>query len=303
MAQDSDGGGSGWDQATNSTQDLGPNPGSLGALGMPSYGTIGSALGGLVGMATGVPGLGSLGGFAGGYLDAENMNGMLSAAGLAPSINSRDAAFSAATPFGGFGVFGLSAEEQMYGALGLPAPGTPFGMPGHEVGEDPAAAAAAAEQAAMTAGQPSPGFGGTYGYGTDPANGIGSGDFGAASAAGRGETVGPDNSYGGYGGGYGGGSEGGGMGGSSDSASDGPGAGGGVGADGGVGSGGDAWMSGGYTGAGQDGAVQPAQPAGTVHEGEVVIPARMVQHYGLPLLMGLVDGSVPRSRLAELAGV
>ena len=59
----------------------------------------------------------------------------------------------------------------------------------------------------------------------------------------------------------------------------------------------------GYTGAGQDGAVQPAQPAGTVHEGEVVIPARMVQHYGLPLLMGLVDGSVPRSRLAELAGV
>lgn len=58
---------------------------------------------------------------------------------------------------------------------------------------------------------------------------------------------------------------------------------------------------GGYTGHGDDGVVQRDQPAGTVHEGEIVIPAPMVKHYGLDLLMGLVNGNVPKNRLAELA--
>jgi hypothetical protein len=62
------------------------------------------------------------------------------------------------------------------------------------------------------------------------------------------------------------------------------------------GEGGGAWMSGGYTGPGH-----PAQPAGTVHRGEVVIPAEMVARYGLRPLMALVEGSVPPSRLAALA--
>jgi len=61
------------------------------------------------------------------------------------------------------------------------------------------------------------------------------------------------------------------------------------------------FKAGGYTGAGHDGEVDPSEPAGTVHEGEVVIPAHAVQHYGLDLLMGLVSKQVPRSRLAELA--
>lgn len=47
------------------------------------------------------------------------------------------------------------------------------------------------------------------------------------------------------------------------------------------------WQRGGYTGAGSDGVVQPGQPAGTVHEGEVVIPAHQVQQHGLGPLMAL----------------
>ena len=37
------------------------------------------------------------------------------------------------------------------------------------------------------------------------------------------------------------------------------------------------FMKGGYTGAGHDGVVQPHKPAGTVHEGELVIPHHMVK--------------------------
>ncbi len=64
---------------------------------------------------------------------------------------------------------------------------------------------------------------------------------------------------------------------------------------------GEGWMDGGYTGHGDDGMVQRELPAGTVHEGEVVIPADMVKYYGLDMLMGLVNGDVPKNRLAELA--
>ena len=37
------------------------------------------------------------------------------------------------------------------------------------------------------------------------------------------------------------------------------------------------WQSGGYTGAGRDGKVQPGRVAGLVHEGELVIPHRVVR--------------------------
>lgn len=60
------------------------------------------------------------------------------------------------------------------------------------------------------------------------------------------------------------------------------------------------WMRGGYTGAGADGAVQAARPAGTVHEGEVVIPAAQVARYGLSPLMMLARGVAQPSRLASL---
>lgn len=63
----------------------------------------------------------------------------------------------------------------------------------------------------------------------------------------------------------------------------------------GAGEGGN-WRDGGYTGPGH-----PASPAGTVHKGEVVIPAEMVARYGLRPLMALVEGTVPPSRLAALA--
>lgn len=57
------------------------------------------------------------------------------------------------------------------------------------------------------------------------------------------------------------------------------------------------WMRGGYTGPGH-----PAEPAGTVHRGEVVIPAAAVQQYGIAPLMMLARGQVPPSRLAALLG-
>lgn len=61
-----------------------------------------------------------------------------------------------------------------------------------------------------------------------------------------------------------------------------------------------AWMRGGYTGSGPDRVVQPTQPAGTVHEGEVVIPAAQVARYGLAPLMMLAQGKAAPSKLATL---
>lgn len=55
------------------------------------------------------------------------------------------------------------------------------------------------------------------------------------------------------------------------------------------------WMGGGYTGPGH-----PTEPAGTVHKGEVVIPAGQVQRYGLAPLLMLARGQVEPSRLSAL---
>lgn len=57
------------------------------------------------------------------------------------------------------------------------------------------------------------------------------------------------------------------------------------------------WRHGGYTGDGADDWVQVTRPAGTVHEGEVVIPAEMVRRYGLQGLLALVNGAAPRGLL------
>ena len=85
---------------------------------------------------------------------------------------------------------------------------------------------------------------------------------------------------------------------------------GGMGADGsdGPGGDGDGWMVGGYTGAGPDGVVQPDQPAGTVHEGEVVIPAQQVQQHGVEPLMALAGpgakmGQPPMPGRGALGGI
>lgn len=62
------------------------------------------------------------------------------------------------------------------------------------------------------------------------------------------------------------------------------------------------YRRGGYTGDGDDNVVQPGREAGRVHEGEVVIPAAMVQRYGLAGLLGLVDGSAPAGLLSPSRG-
>lgn len=47
------------------------------------------------------------------------------------------------------------------------------------------------------------------------------------------------------------------------------------------------YQKGGYTGAGPDGAVQPHRRAGVVHEGEVVLTADAVRHFGKDALLDL----------------
>ncbi|MCC6827454.1 MAG: hypothetical protein IT550_04415 [Novosphingobium sp.] len=64
---------------------------------------------------------------------------------------------------------------------------------------------------------------------------------------------------------------------------------------------GGVYQRGGYTGAGQDGVVQPGMPAGTVHEGEQVINARSTRKYGTENLAPLNEGKVPRNKLVALA--
>lgn len=130
---------------------------------------------------------------------------------------------------------------------------------------------------------------------------LGGGVDGGAKADTRGDVT-PDNALGGYGGlGDGSLSEGG----TGPDGGDKGGGGGGLGdgslGEGGTGpDGGSKWQSGGYTGAGDDAMVQPDAPAGTVHEGEVVLSAPAVDYYGPELLLLLNDMAIPRSRLAAL---
>ena len=230
---------------------------------------MGSTIGTLAGMATGVPGLGLGLGALGTLADVQALNAELGMMGLPQDIAFGPAFASNVTS----GFFGTPAATQFGNALGFEAfaeaPLSAFAAPvGGQASQ--AAPAGMTEADAMAAGMQSPGFGtGSYGFGTSPTQG-GSGNFGAMSATERGETVGPpgsdaygaaaaaaaaqaqanvdaanidaDAQPGGVNDGPGGP---GGPGGSTDSAADSPGAGGGVGADGGVGSGGDAWKEGG----------------------------------------------------------
>ena len=63
------------------------------------------------------------------------------------------------------------------------------------------------------------------------------------------------------------------------------------------------WMTGGYTGGGADGMVQPHMPAGTVHEGEGILNAAAMRHYGdagRKAVAAINARSVPKNRLAAL---
>lgn len=240
---------------------MGSNPGNLGGglsgFGFSNYGTAGSVVGGLAGLA-GVPGAGLAGGMIGTYADVQNLNGQLAGLGLAPDIGFGQAALSNGT----FGFAGRSANDQF----------------GDKIGFD------AFAEAPLSAFQDAP---------AAPTGEVAEGSLtGGLDGGNKADTSGDVGSYGGFGG------PGGSVGGSGPSGGGDFGDYGDMGDPGGYG---DAtYMRGGYTGAGADGVVQPAQPAGTVHEGEVVIPAHAVQQYGLPLLMQLAQGNAPSSRLAAL---
>lgn len=252
---------------TYGADSFGANPGTLGGglsgWGVSTYGNLGSVLGGLAGAAMGVPGVGMAAGALGSLADAREANGMLADFGLAPSISDTQAALSSGT----MGLFGRSTDAQFGDVLGLPAPGTVFGLPGHELDLPGASLADTPDEV------------GSYLDTMQP-----EADMPMAAV--------DPGSYGGFGGPDGGVS------------GSGPGGGGDFGDHGDMGDPGGgadaAYMAGGYTGAGADGAVQPAQRAGTVHEGEVVIPAHQVARYGLPMLMQLVHGGMQPSRLSAM---
>lgn len=267
---------------------MGSNPGTLGGglsgFGVPSYGTIGGALGGLAGLAAGIPGAGLAGTAIGTAVDVNNANGQLSALGFAPSLGFQSG-LSAFANNATFGLAGQSLADQMAGIPGY-AGTIGMGAMGRSLDQEmqPFDAAQSVTQTAddIDAQNQSLGLAG-YGYGTNPGAGIGSGNFGGMAAADRGEAVGPPGPDAPYG--------------SNDPGQADPGSNPGNG----VGDNSDGLMRGGYTGAGPDGVVQPARRAGTVHEGEVVIPAHQVARYGLPALMQFAQGTAPPSRLAAMA--
>jgi hypothetical protein len=149
-------------------------------------------------------------------------------------------------------------------------------------------------------GPESGGWGGPSDPGA-PGPGEPGGAFGAPD--GVGEGWGDPGDFGGSGGDFGG-DPGGGDGGGGGHSGGGDGQGGEGGDAGGDGQG---WMVGGYTGAGEDGIVDPTQPAGTVHEGEVVIPAHQVAQHGLDPLMALAGpgakmGAMPALGMVQAQG-
>jgi hypothetical protein len=178
--------------------------GSFGQFGWgaPNYGQIGGLVGGLAGLAVGVPGLGLAGSALGTLADVTNINSLLSEYG-APTIG-LSGGLSALANNMTFGLLGESLDSQVSAVSPLGSTWGPYG------GIDPEAAPS------VMAGM-----------------GVGVGDYGNNDT---GVTGDHDN---GMGAGFG-------------------------------------YMHGGYTGAGDDGIVQPWKPAGVVHEGELVIPAHIV---------------------------
>ncbi len=64
--------------------------------------------------------------------------------------------------------------------------------------------------------------------------------------------------------------------------------------------GGSKFQSGGFTGYGDDAELQADEPAGTVHEGEVVLNAKAAHHYGPNILLALNARKVPANALRRL---
>lgn len=258
---------------------LGPNPGSLDrSFGQSNYGTLGALAGTALGIGLGVPGLGLAGGALGTFADVRGLNSDLAMMGLEPGVQFGQALANNMS----FGMLGTSATDQFGNIMGFDAlaeaPLSAFSSrataPMSEVsagnfgdfGGFSTAAGQAAAQAASDA--VASGFGPESGGWGAP-----SGDPGGAPSG----APGGDGTSGHSGGGDGVG-----------------GAGGDAGGDG------SGWMMGGYTGGGADGMVNPYEPAGTVHEGEVVIPAHQVARYGLEPLMALVRGDMPVNALAGM---
>lgn len=187
-----------------------------------------------------------------------------------------------------------TTRDMLTGVINPPAPATPslsaqafeagiVGTPGYSGGYD-------------AFGQPSLDPGVPAGLSPDEAAAM-------AAQMGRGGmtagTWGDLGDWGGWGGG-GGGGIGGGIGGGMASAEQG----GGYGLGGGE-YGGDAFglMTGGYAGGGPDGVVQPHKPAGTFHEGEGILNAAAMRHYGdagRKAVAAINARSVPKNRLAAL---
>lgn len=260
---------------------LGPNPGSLDrGFGQSNYGTLGALAGTALGIGFGVPGLGLAGGALGTFADVRGLNSDLAMMGLQPNV---EFAPALANNFS-FGMLGTSATDQFGNIMGFDAlaeaPLSAFSSrgvaPTSEVSagnfgdfggfssaEGQAAAQAASDAVAAGFGPESGGWGAPSGDMSSVST-----DTSTSSA----DTSSPDSS-------------------SNSDSSDG--SSGGDGGDGG-------YYRGGFTGFGDDGMLNPYEPAGTVHEGEVVIPAHQVQRYGLEPLMALVRGDMPVNALAGM---
>ncbi|WP_376091217.1 hypothetical protein ACE7GA_21325 [Roseomonas sp. CCTCC AB2023176] len=247
--------------------DLGPNPMNTGLdLGITPSGVAGfaSSLGGRVGGqlsgVAGIPGLGTVGGLAMSGLAAQGYNNALSSMGL-PGIGLPGVAMA------GFGIPSMDLQTQALNQMASLNPTIGPAMP-----QD---IALAQLNTLMSMNTDFSGLGVS-------SKGVDLSGFGI-------DGGGKDNSGMGSGGSVSGG-------GLADGGGKSPGDGGGKG-NAGTGAGSESYQRGGYTGAGADGRVQPARRAGTVHEGEVVIPADMVRKYGRKGLLALVDGTAPRGLL------
>lgn len=250
---------------TDGPPGMGGNPGVIGGPNGMGMGAIGGAAGALAGAAFGVPGLGVALGALGTMADVRSLNGTLAEIGLAPGVNFGPAFANNMT----FGTFGQGARDQFNARvddMALPAMGFmdgPYGTGGLALG-DGLVSDLNKTDAMGTSKTGDKGF-------SEPGSvlGMDPGKSAPGVAGEKSDFSGDATPADGFAGEVGENTAGGGE---------------------------DKYMAGGYTGPGH-----PAAPAGTVHKGEVVIPAHQVARYGLSPLMALVDGSMPPSRLAALA--
>lgn len=265
--------------------------------GIPGMGGFMGALGSLGGPVTGV-----LGAAAGTIADLSFANSALSQLGLDPI--DAEAAFGIGKDAALNGVTGTALQDAVNSSLGTLGYA---GVAGDILGAQLANPETPQGVAQMGA------YGGAYGAVADPMGSANAalGGFDNVSGAIGGLFGGVDDGFGGMQGGFTGGGFGGfgggeGYGSASDNDASGA---GGYGPDGmgsgGMGAGagpdgpGSQWYTGGFTGYGADNLLDPYAPAGTVHEGEIVIPAHQVERYGRNALMRYVNGTAPASAPAR----